>query len=105
MRENKDTDQQPSQDPNIIRIWQVNTPSEGSDTAATSGSWSYEADGRVMSPDVFLLWVPPDTIRYIGKSTGSYHNSFVQAPDGIIDLRSKDLCIGKRWAECYVHND
>ncbi|KAG8711011.1 hypothetical protein FRC11_003849 [Ceratobasidium sp. 423] len=97
--------QQSSQSPNIIRVWRPRPDQTAS--SSTPCDWSYEPDGRILSPEGFVMWVPPDLVPYLEPESNSkhYYNPFVLSPDGIIDTGYKDLCIGDRWTECYIHKD
>ncbi|KAG8751282.1 hypothetical protein FRC11_009534, partial [Ceratobasidium sp. 423] len=96
---------QPSQSPNIIRVWRAGARLDQTASPSTPCDWSYEPDGRILSPEGFVMWVPPDLVPYLGRGSGSYYNPFVISPDGTIDIGYKDLCIGDRWTECYIHKD
>ncbi|CUA75530.1 Vegetative incompatibility protein HET-E-1 [Podospora anserina] [Rhizoctonia solani] len=100
--------QAPIPAPNIIRVWHaadvVNTNQQAS--PSTPRSWSYEPDGRVLSPDGLVMWIPPDLKRHMKEHTTlgseSYYSSVVWSPDRFINTGYPDLHIGRRWTECYV---
>ncbi|CAE6474107.1 unnamed protein product [Rhizoctonia solani] len=88
-----------SEDYNTIRIWRA-----GSQVDSSSDTyWSPKPDGRILSPEGFVIWVPPDLLQHLSLSSKSYFNPFVLSADGIIDIGYEGLCIGDRWAECYIH--
>ncbi|KAJ1302555.1 hypothetical protein OPQ81_002872 [Rhizoctonia solani] len=92
------------QPPNIIRAWRTDAYSNQGNSSDTT-HWSYESDGRVMSPEGLVVWVPPDLVSDLKKWSVSYGNPFMWSSDGIIDLGYQDLCIGDGWAECYIDQD
>ncbi|CUA74710.1 putative WD repeat-containing protein all2124 [Nostoc sp, PCC 7120] [Rhizoctonia solani] len=102
--------QAPIQSPNIVRVWHAGGVITTDQRASplTPGSWSYKPDGRVLSPDGLVMWIPPDLIPYMEEHTRlgseSYHSSVVWSPDRFINIGYPDLHIGKRWTECYISN-
>ncbi|CAE6433044.1 unnamed protein product, partial [Rhizoctonia solani] len=91
-------------DANIIRIWRAGAQLDLEGSSSYTPYWSSEPDGRILSSQGFVIWVPPDLLQYLSLGSKScYFNSFVMSTDGIIDIGHKDLCIGDRWAECYVY--
>ncbi|CUA77393.1 Vegetative incompatibility protein HET-E-1 [Podospora anserina] [Rhizoctonia solani] len=91
-------------DANTIRIWRAGAQLDLESSSSYIPCWSSEPDGRILSPQGFVIWVPPDLLQYLSlESKSPYFNSFIISADGIIDIGHKDLCIGDRWAECYIH--
>ncbi|KAL5640138.1 hypothetical protein ACGC1H_007429 [Rhizoctonia solani] len=105
----KDFTQQSAQIPNIIRVWRANVRPDQMASFSTPRYWSYESDGRIMSPEGFVMWIPPNLIPHIEAHTKlgseSHHSSLVMSSDQFINIGYPDLCIGNRWAECYVHGN
>ncbi|KAL5640137.1 hypothetical protein ACGC1H_007428 [Rhizoctonia solani] len=105
----KDFTQQSAQIPNIIRVWRANVRPDQMASFSTPRYWSYESDGRIMSPEGFVMWIPPNLIPYIEAHTKlgseSHYNSLVMSSDQFINIGYPDLCIGNRWAECYMHRN
>ncbi|CAE6340977.1 unnamed protein product [Rhizoctonia solani] len=93
--------------PKIIRVWRAGAQPDWSALPATPHDWSYEPDGRVISPEGLVIWVPPDLIPYMKAHTelGSwpYYSPLVLSSDEFINVGYQDLCIGARWMECYTH--
>ncbi|KAJ1299937.1 hypothetical protein OPQ81_005378 [Rhizoctonia solani] len=52
--------------PNIIRAWRTDAYSNQGNSSDTT-HWSYESDGRVMSPEGLVVWVPPDLVSDLKK--------------------------------------
>ncbi|EUC55972.1 vegetative incompatibility protein HET-E-1, putative [Rhizoctonia solani AG-3 Rhs1AP] len=102
----KDSTQQSAQSPNIIRVWRPDVPPDQIPSSSTSRNWWYGNDGRVMSPEGFVMWIPPDLIPHMKTLTElgskSHYTLLVMSPDQFINIGYRDLCIGNRWAECYV---
>ncbi|KDN39301.1 hypothetical protein RSAG8_08936, partial [Rhizoctonia solani AG-8 WAC10335] len=102
----KNTQQSP-QSPNIIRIWRAVVCSDQLASSSTPCDWSYKHDGRVMSPEGFVIWVPPDLIPHMEAhmklGSESHYSLLDLSPNGFINIG--DLCIGNRWTECYVSKD
>ncbi|CAE6513127.1 unnamed protein product [Rhizoctonia solani] len=96
--------QQHSQRPNIVRVWRAGRPEQAA-SSSTERYWSYKPDGRILSPEGFVIWVPPDLLPYLKYESKTHYNPLIISPDGIIDIGYKDLCIGERWAECYIQKD
>ncbi|KEP46115.1 vegetative incompatibility protein HET-E-1 [Rhizoctonia solani 123E] len=103
---NNDSTQQSAQSPNIIRVWRANVPPDQMASFLTPRDWSYEKDGRVMSPEGFVTWIPPDLIPHMKAHTKlgseSHYSTLVMSSNQFINIGYEDLCIGNRWAECYV---
>ncbi|KAG8742142.1 POC1 centriolar protein A [Ceratobasidium sp. 423] len=99
--------QQPLQNPNIIRVWRSGPRPDQTASSSTPCDWLYEPDGRILSPEGLVMWVPPDLVPYLKPEYyhKSYYNPLVISPHGIIDIGYKGLCIGDRWTECYIHKD
>ncbi|KEP45652.1 putative vegetative incompatibility protein HET-E-1 [Rhizoctonia solani 123E] len=97
---------QSAQNPNIIRVWRANVRPDQMSSSSTPRDWSYEKDGRVISPEGLVMWIPPDLIPHmralIELGSESHYSSFVMSSDKFINIGYRDLCIGNRWAECYV---
>ncbi|KEP51130.1 vegetative incompatibility protein HET-E-1 [Rhizoctonia solani 123E] len=93
--------------PKIIRVWRTGAQPDRSALPATPHDWSYEPDGRVISPEGLVMWIPPDLIPYMKAHTElgsrSYYSPLVLSSDEFIDIGHQDLCIGARWMECYTH--
>ncbi|KAH7338731.1 WD40-repeat-containing domain protein, partial [Rhizoctonia solani] len=47
--------------PNIIRVWRPGAHDSLS-THSRSRYWSYDSDGRILSPEGLVMWVPPDLL-------------------------------------------
>ncbi|EUC59192.1 vegetative incompatibility protein HET-E-1 [Rhizoctonia solani AG-3 Rhs1AP] len=96
---------QSAQSPNFVRVWRANARPDPMDSSSTH-SWSYEPDGRVMSPRGLVMWIPPNLIPHIEAHTKlgseSHYSSLVMSSDKFIHISYRDLCIGNRWTECYV---
>ncbi|CUA75686.1 Vegetative incompatibility protein HET-E-1 [Podospora anserina] [Rhizoctonia solani] len=85
--------------PNIIHVWR-----------AGEDNWSQQNDGRIIDKDGrFILWLPFD----LGEKL-----ELVHPRPAHLDIRAllfdnffefgyqrRQLCIGTRWSECYVHSD
>ncbi|CAE6436448.1 unnamed protein product [Rhizoctonia solani] len=102
----EDFTQQSPQSPNIIRVWRANVRPDQVPSTLTPRDWSYEDDGRVMSPEGFVMWIPPNLIPHMEAHTElgseSHYSPLVMSPDEFINIGYRDFCIGHRWAECYV---
>ncbi|CAE7051307.1 unnamed protein product [Rhizoctonia solani] len=106
------TNEQPNeQSPNIVRVWRVGATPSQSASSSTTRQRSYKRDGRVLSPDGFVMWISPDLVPHIEAHTELRSRSFysplvyVYSPEAFIDLGYVELCIGERWADCYVYRD
>ncbi|KAF8684577.1 WD40 repeat-like protein [Rhizoctonia solani] len=96
----------PSRHANVIRVWRPSSfRIDQKATDSSTNSWSYKPDGRIVSPEGCILWVSPDLLPYMEVESESYYNPFVLSPDGIIDVGYKDLSIGNKWADCYIHKN
>ena len=89
----------------IIRIWRAGAQVDQEDPSSDTSYWSYMSDGRILSPQGFVIWAPPDLRPYLKVNSSSHFNPFVSTADGIIDVGYKDLCIGDQWTECYIYED
>ncbi|CAE6396550.1 unnamed protein product [Rhizoctonia solani] len=98
---------------NIIRAWSstvcVDKKARPEVLGSDSSGWSFEPDGRILSPSGFLIWVPPDLVNdiksHMESGSESYYGSLVWSPGCFINIGYPDLCIGDRWGECYVSKD
>ncbi|EUC67752.1 WD domain, G-beta repeat protein, partial [Rhizoctonia solani AG-3 Rhs1AP] len=102
----KDSTQQSAQSPNIIRAWRANVRPDQMSSSSSPRDWSYEKDGRIMSPEGFVMWIPPN-LRWQMKvhmelGSESHYSPLVMSSNEFINIGYRDLCIGNRWAECYV---
>ncbi|EUC67742.1 WD40-repeat protein (notchless protein), related protein, putative, partial [Rhizoctonia solani AG-3 Rhs1AP] len=61
----KDAAQEIAQSPNIIRVWRANVRPDQMPSFSTPPDWSYEKDGRIMSPEGFVMWIPPNLIPHM----------------------------------------
>ncbi|CAE7228044.1 unnamed protein product, partial [Rhizoctonia solani] len=97
--------QKPPQQFNIIRIWRAGVLPEQAVSPPTPRDWKYEPDGRVLSSEGFVMWIPPDLIPHMKEhtevGTGSYYNPLVLSSNRSINIGYSDLCIGHQWDECY----
>ncbi|CEL54312.1 Vegetative incompatibility protein HET-E-1 OS=Podospora anserina GN=HET-E1 PE=4 SV=1 [Rhizoctonia solani AG-1 IB] len=89
---------------NTIRVWRP-APRLHESTAPSANYWSYKSDGRILSPDGLVLWVPPDLIPYMKVESKSHYNPFILSSECIVDIGYKGLCIGDKWRECYIDRD
>ena len=87
----------------IIRVWHAGVQVGQEDPSSDSFYWSYMADGRILSPQGFVIWVPPDLLPYLKVNSSSHFHPFVSTADGIIDIGYKGLSIGDQWMECYIY--
>ncbi|EUC59175.1 vegetative incompatibility protein HET-E-1, putative [Rhizoctonia solani AG-3 Rhs1AP] len=101
-----DATQQPTQSPNIIRVWRTIVRSNQIASSSSPRDWSFNFDGRVMSPEGFVMWVLPNLIPHIQAHTelgsGSHYSPLVMSSDQFINIGYRDLCIGNQWTKCYV---
>ncbi|EUC59174.1 vegetative incompatibility protein HET-E-1, partial [Rhizoctonia solani AG-3 Rhs1AP] len=101
--------QQSYQSPNIIRFWRAAVRPDQLTSLSTPRDWSYKSDGRILSSEGFVMWIPPDLIPHMKAHTElgseSHNSSLVLSSDGFINIGYPDLCIGNRWSECYPSND
>ncbi|KEP46581.1 putative vegetative incompatibility protein HET-E-1 [Rhizoctonia solani 123E] len=95
-----------AQSSNIIRVWRANVPPDQMPSSSTPRDWSYEDDGRVMSPEGLVMWIPPDLIPHMEELTDleseSHYIPLAMSSYEFINIGYPDLCIGNRWAKCYV---
>ncbi|CAE6434231.1 unnamed protein product [Rhizoctonia solani] len=62
---NNDSTRQSAQSPNIIRVWRATVRPDQMASSSTPPDWSYEKDGRIMSPEGFVMWIPPNLIPHM----------------------------------------
>ncbi|CAE6473805.1 unnamed protein product [Rhizoctonia solani] len=105
-------DSQPRQSPqrpNIIRVWRVAVRPGQITSSSSPFGWSYESDGRVLSSEGFVMWIPPDLTSHMQAHTKigsrSHYNSLTLSSDGFVNIGHRDLFIGNRWTQCYLSND
>ncbi|KEP46108.1 vegetative incompatibility protein HET-E-1 [Rhizoctonia solani 123E] len=102
----EDSTQQSAQSPNIIRVLRATVRPNQIAPFLDPHNWTYEPDGRVMSHEGLVMWIPPDLIPHMEAHTElgfkSHYSPLVMSSDQFINIGYRDLCIGKRWAECYV---
>ncbi|EUC67566.1 vegetative incompatibility protein HET-E-1, partial [Rhizoctonia solani AG-3 Rhs1AP] len=105
----KEPTQSSSRSPNILRVWRTAVYSDRSASSSTPHDWSYEPDGRVISSEGLVMWIPADLIPHMEAYTKvefrPYYNPLVLSPDRFINIDYQDLCIGNRWTECYVQKN
>ncbi|CAE6536969.1 unnamed protein product, partial [Rhizoctonia solani] len=90
-------------DSNIIRIWRTGSQALQKASSLRTSYWSCQPDGWILSPQGFLVWVPPDLLPYFRTKSGSYFNPFFSLAGGIVDFGGDDASTGDRWSECYIH--
>ncbi|CAE6379284.1 unnamed protein product [Rhizoctonia solani] len=103
---NNDSTRQSAQSSNIIRVWRATVRPDQMALSSTPQDWSYEKDGRVMSPEGFVMWIPPnlrwEMKAHTQRGSESHYSPLVMSSDEFINIGYRDLRIGNRWAECYV---
>ncbi|KEP46246.1 putative beta transducin-like protein HET-E2C, partial [Rhizoctonia solani 123E] len=97
---NNDSTRQSAQSPNIIRVWRAKVRPDQMYSSSTPRDWSYEKDGRVMSPEGFVMWIPPNLIPHMKAHTKfgskSHYSPLVMSPNEFINIGYSDLCVGNR---------
>ncbi|CAE7051038.1 unnamed protein product [Rhizoctonia solani] len=102
-------DERNHQSPNIVRVWCANTTPGQLASSSTPARWSYEPDGRISSPEGFVMWIPPDLVPHMKAHnelvSPDFYSPLVLSPDRFINIGYPDLCIGERWTECYIDKE
>ncbi|CAE7123852.1 unnamed protein product [Rhizoctonia solani] len=95
--------------PNIIRVWRGDASTNQAALSLSPRHWSYERDGRVLSPEGLVMWVPPDLVPRLKPQTEPgatpFYIQVILAPDCFINICYPGLCSGKQWTECYIEEN
>ncbi|CAE7063802.1 unnamed protein product [Rhizoctonia solani] len=107
---NEETKEEVNQhSPNIIRVWRADATPDQPASPSTPRSWLYKRDGRVSSSEGFVMWIPPDLVPHLKAhmeiGSPSFYTALFLSPDRFTNIGYPDLCIGERWAECYIDKD